>query len=172
VTDALTGAPLEAQIVVSQVHSPLIGPRMTDQFNGKYWRLLNAGSYSVTATAEDHYGSAHAIYVNASGWTTLDFQLQPDPAGVDPGSDTALRLVWADTPLQPGRFIHYRVDRSEEVGLWLLDLNGRRVRTLVDERQEPGVRSIGYKDGLPAGGYLLLLRTGDTQTARKVVVVE
>ena len=172
VTDALTGVPLVAGIVVSQVHDPTIGPRLSEEFNGLYWRLLNAGNYTVTATAENHDPLTRNIYVSASGWTHLDFPLQPDPTAVQPDEILPPRLVWADSPLRAGRSIHYRVEREGDVALWLLDLNGRRVRTLIDERLVPGVRSIGLDPGLPSGGYLLLLRAGEKQAAHKVIVVE
>jgi hypothetical protein len=109
--------------------------------------------------------------VSASGWTHLDFALVPDASAVEPDEIQPLRLVWADSPLLPGRSIHYRVSREADVSLWLLDLSGRRVRTLVDEHLGPGARSVGLDPGLPSGAYLLLMRAGDTQAARKVVVV-
>jgi hypothetical protein len=172
VTDVLTGVPLVADIVVSQVHDPEIGPRLSDAFNGRYWRLLNAGSYTVTATAEHHNPLTRSIYVSATGWTRLDFQLTPDASLVQADEIDPPRLLWTDAPLLPGRAVHYRVERQGAVALKLLDLNGRCVRTLVDEPLAPGVRSVSLGGGLPAGGYLLLLRTDDAQAARKVIVVD
>lgn len=172
VTDALTGVPLVADIVVAQVHDPAIGPRLSEAFNGKYWRLLNAGSYTVTATAEHHDPLTRSIYVSASGWTQLDFELEPDPTAVQADEIYPPRLVWADAPLLPGRSVHYRVEQTGPVALRLLDLNGRCVRTLVDQTLAPGVRSVSLGGDLPAGGYLLLLRTSDTQAARKIVLVD
>ena len=172
VTDAVNGAPLQAEVVVQQVHDPTIGPRMTEPFHGQYWRLLLNGSYTVTASAENHFPLTRSVYVSATGWTRLDFPLQPDPSAVEPDEMTPPRILWADSPMAPGRFIHFRVNRESEVALWLLDVSGRRVRTLVEDRFTPGVRSIGLDPGLPRGGYLLLLRAGDAQAARKLVVVE
>ncbi len=172
VTDALSGAPLQAEVVVAQVNDPDIGPRMSEAFHGQYWRLLVAGNYTVTFSAEDHYAQTRSVYVGASGWTTLNVQLQPDPAAVDPEEERALRIVWADTPLRPGSSVHFRLERDADVSLRLLDVTGRTVRTLLDDHLAPGVRSIGLKPGLPSGGYLLLLRTDDARVAKKIVVVE
>ena len=77
VTDSLTGLPLVAEVRVQQVHDPDIGPRLTEADHGRYDRLLNAGSYTVTVSADGYWSQTESIYVSGSGWTELDFKLYP-----------------------------------------------------------------------------------------------
>lgn len=172
VTCALTGAPLQAEIRVSQVYDPEIGPFMTEEFHGQYWRLLNTGSYNVYVYAEDHYTQYANVYVSASGWTVRDFELEPDPAAAAARESATQRLLWADTPLRPGRSIHLRLAKQSRVSLDLLDVGGRRVASLLEGQYGPGVRSISLQASLPSGSYLLLLRADGRQVTRKVVIVE
>jgi hypothetical protein len=172
VTSAGTGVPLQAEVRVTQVHDPAIGPRLSEAFCGKYWRLLLPGSYTVTASARDHVTQTQSVYVSASGWTTLNFTLVPT-AGCDIAEDTpATRLLWADTPLRPGRAVHFRLDEPANVSLRLFDVTGRQAYTFLDGALSPGVRSIPLEADLPAGAYLLWLRTDHEQAAQKVLVVE
>ncbi|MFC1573386.1 M14 family zinc carboxypeptidase [Candidatus Eisenbacteria bacterium] len=172
VTRAGTDMPLQAEIVVTQAHDSSIGPRMTEQFHGQYWRLLNAGNYQVTASARDYDPDTQTIYVSASGWTQLDFQLEPDPAAVDDEELLKSRLLWADTPLRPGGAVHFRLDRAADVSLDLLDVTGRQVMSVFRGQLQPGARTVTLDQRVPTGSYLLRLRTEDVQVSSKVVVVD
>lgn len=77
VTDSFTGAPVEAEIVVQQVHNPSIGPRLTEAAHGQYHRLLNSGSYTVTASADGYTSDTQSVSVTSANWATLDFALDP-----------------------------------------------------------------------------------------------
>ncbi|MBD3235671.1 MAG: hypothetical protein GF330_03095 [Candidatus Eisenbacteria bacterium] len=171
-TDAVTGAPLEAEIRIAQVYDPEIGPFMSEQFHGAYYRLLNNGSYNVSVFAEDHDPAYANVYVSASGWTVRDFQLQPDPAAAPERDLAHTRLLWADTPLRPGRAVHFRLERPARVSLDLLDVSGRRVTSLLRGDYGAGVRSVPLRRGIDAGSYLLLLRSGGRQVSNKVVIVD
>jgi len=172
VSCATTGAPLVAEVRVNQVHDATIGPRMTEEFQGRYWRLLNAGSYTVTASAEDHDPQTLSVYVGASGWTTLNFQLTADPARVEEGSLSGPERLWCDVPLAPGGRIHLRLDREAEVSLTLIDTTGRCLQQLVRGSMLPGVRSFSLEPQIPSGSYLLRLQAGDERLVKKVVVVD
>jgi len=173
VTSAGSGSPLQAEIVVSQVHSSVIGPRTSEQFHGQYWRLLNSGNYTVTASAPGHEPDTQSIYVSSSGWTELDFQLEPE-SGSSVGSDplAAGQRIWNDSPLRPGGAIHLRLPEEGRVTLELVDVTGRQARTLLDGLLPAGVRSISLERGLPAGAYMMLLRTDRERIARKVMLVD
>ena len=172
VTSATTGEPVIGEVKVNQVHDPAIGPRLTEQFFGQYWRLLLPGTYSVTVSPRGYVAQTQSIYVSASGWTTLNFALQPEPGSGVPEAPATTRLLWADSPLQAGRSIHFRLDSPSHVSLRLLDVTGRQAASLLDGDYAAGVRSVPLGDDLPAGAYLLLLRTDREQAAQKVVVVE
>lgn len=171
VTCAHTGAPLEAEVRVLQVHDPDIGPRMTEQFHGQYWRLLLAGNYTVMATAQDHDPQTQIVYVSSYGWTQLDFELNPDPATAEEEELPTTRLLWADTPLRPGGMVHFDLAEEAYISLDLLDFSGRQVMNLLRGRLPAGGRSVALRRGVPAGGYLLRLQAGDRQVTKKVLLV-
>jgi hypothetical protein len=172
VTAANTGLPLEAEVRVLQVHHPDIGPRMTEASHGMYWRLLLPGTYTVTVMAEDHYAQTQSIYVSGYGWTRLDFQLTPDPAAVSETGAVLPRVLWADSPLRPGGSVHFSLSTAAHVSLDLLDVSGRQVMNLQRGWLQPGPRAIALRRGVPAGCYLLRLRTDEWETTQQVVVVD
>ncbi|MBM3316833.1 MAG: carboxypeptidase regulatory-like domain-containing protein [Candidatus Eisenbacteria bacterium] len=173
VSSAGSGAPLRAQVVVSQVHSPTIGPRLTEESFGQYWRLLLSGNYTVTASAPGHQPLTQSAYVGSGGWTTLNFALQPDPASGVEGDLSSPRLLWADAPLRGGGSVYFRLEEPGRVSLRLLDATGRRVATLLDGEVGAGVRAVPVGGSLPSGSYLLLLKADPgIRAAGRVVWIE
>ncbi len=172
VTSTYSGRPVEAEIVVQQVHSPSIGPRMTDDQHGRYWRLLNAGSYTVTASAEGFFSQTRSVYVSASGWTQLDFQLQPDPTSSVEEQEPRERRLWFDSPMRSNRRIHYRLAETGELTLDVVDISGRVIAQLCAGRMPAGDHVVMLERGLPAGTYFVRLSAGPESIARKLLVIE
>jgi hypothetical protein len=173
VTAAHTGLPVEAEIVVQQVHDPDIGPRLTDPYHGRYWRLLTSGSYTVTASAEDFITQTRTIYVSATGWTQLDFQLQPEPAAVgELPAQPEERRLWFDSPMRSDRRVRFHLATTSAVSLDLLEVTGRLAAPLFAGRMPAGDHAILLERGLPAGTYIVRLRAEDQQFTRKLLVVE
>ncbi len=172
VTDALTGVPLEAEGRVLQAHDPDIGPRMTEQYFGQYWRLLTPGSYTVSVYAEDHYSQTRTVYVSAIGWTHLDFQLDPDPAAspdIEPVRGE--EVIWSQVPLTLGGRVFYRLASAERVWFDFFDAGGRRVLTLGGFKGRSGLNSVRLA-GLPESGcYTLRVRGESTIGSTRVIVL-
>jgi len=59
VTDAATGAPLDATITVDSINHPV----KTDPANGDYYRLLAPGTYTITASAAGYRSEATTIVI-------------------------------------------------------------------------------------------------------------
>ncbi|MEA1971757.1 MAG: M14 family zinc carboxypeptidase, partial [Candidatus Cloacimonadota bacterium] len=79
ITDANSGEPLEAEIVVSGRSARYLAPRMSDEV-GRYWRPLLGGLYDVTIQKEGYESQTiDDLLINQSGWTTQDFALVPLP---------------------------------------------------------------------------------------------
>lgn len=76
VTDAETGMPVVAEVRVAEAHDPKIGPRITDDMYGQYWRFLNPGIYNVTVLADGYKPVTEQVRVFASNWTTYDVALK------------------------------------------------------------------------------------------------
>ena len=173
VTNSLTGQPVIADVRVNQYHDPDIGPRLTEASHGKYWRFLPAGSYNVVVTAEGYDTEYASIYVSSSGWTELNVQLDPEPAGVDdaptPAGD---RILWAGTPLHRGDAVHFRLAEPADVRLEMVDATGRSVSTLVAGAYPAGEHNVKLQADVRAGTYFLKLAAGDQIHTSKVLIVE
>ncbi len=171
VTDAMSGAPLLAQVRVNQVHDASVGPRMTEQFHGHYARLLQPGSYSVTFSAEDHQTQTLSVYLGSSSWTTLNVLLQPDPADVDIDEQIAESILWVDSMKGYGGSVHYRMVEQDEISLDVFDMSGRFVMNLAEGMKSPGVRSVPLSMSLGSGSYMLRLGASDWEVVRKFIVL-
>jgi len=118
--------------------------------------------------------------VTYSGWNIDDVEIWgiQRPTVAAEGS-TATRSVLLDNlpnPLNAKTEIRYVLPAAGEVQLSIFDAAGRRVATLVDDRQDAGPHSIIWDGrnhagvGLPAGVYLARIETPTGTTARKVVL--
>jgi hypothetical protein len=76
-------------------------------------------------------------------------------------------------PFREQTTIEYALDQPGRVRLAVYDLLGRRVRTLVDERQSAGRHSMTFDaETLPGGVYVYRLTApGGRQVTRKMTVV-
>ncbi len=77
ITDAVTGNPLEAEVIVEQKNSPWFTPRKSDPVYGRYWRPITSGLYTL------HYRKkGYADYIIPSqsvfnNWMIVNVQMQP-----------------------------------------------------------------------------------------------
>ena len=109
----------------------------------------------------------------------FDPAVQPNPVAVPGGAVPAVLALAAPWP-NPSRGLT-RIDmdlpRAADVRLEVLDVQGRHVRELVRARMGPGkfVRGWDLADDrgrrVPAGVYLVRLRTSDREAVRRVVVL-
>jgi Zinc carboxypeptidase len=76
VTESLTGRPIEAEIRVTEIHDPEIGPRLCNDA-GMYWRLLTEGEYTITAHWNGQRSEPKQISISGAQWVTVDFEIEP-----------------------------------------------------------------------------------------------
>ncbi len=79
ITDAVTGLPLEAEIMIPEKHAPWFYPRRSNPADGTYWRPVSNGSYTLRYRKK---GYAEHVINNANinnSWTRYDVALQPLP---------------------------------------------------------------------------------------------
>ena len=77
VTDANTGIPIEAEIIIEEKNARFFTPRLSDEF-GRYWRPLLGGSYTLRVQKEGYETQIlENVIINESGWTTRDIALIP-----------------------------------------------------------------------------------------------
>jgi hypothetical protein len=81
-------------------------------------------------------------------------------------------------PFNPVTTIRYDLPTAERVQLWIVDVSGRRVRTLVDELQTPGSRDVvwnGHDDegsAVASGVYFSVLEAGKQRLTKKLVLLK
>lgn len=117
VQDAVSGQPLEAQIIITERDAPWFRPRTSDPNTGKFWKPLATGSYHLKVKKEGYQEYNAVAGVNASTWTTHPtINLQPLAnatfAGTVKSGDTPIpaRIIFKDmhpdTLVVDGSFIH------------------------------------------------------------------
>lgn len=67
--------------------------------------------------------------------------------------------------------IEYQLENPEKVKLWLFDLSGRQVDTLIDEQQSEGRHTINWDAaGITSGIYYYQLQTGNQVKTGKMIL--
>ena len=94
------------------------------------------------------------------------------------GSDDFQLLQNFPNPFNPSTEISYKTTAESHVQLTIYDLNGATVRTLVNERQQPGEYTVRW-DGhdseqkiLPSGVYFYSLEAGAHKSVRKMTLLK
>lgn len=76
-------------------------------------------------------------------------------------------------PFNPTTKINYELRITNYVSLKILDINGREISTLVNQRQNAGNYSIEFNgSGLSSGIYFYTLQTEDFKDTKKMILVK
>ncbi|MBK8550942.1 MAG: T9SS type A sorting domain-containing protein [Ignavibacteria bacterium] len=76
-------------------------------------------------------------------------------------------------PFNPNTVISYSVTENRLVTLKVYDAYGREIRTLVNEKQNPGTYEVEFTgNNLSSGVYFYKLTSGDFQTVRRMVLLK
>ncbi|RNC79446.1 MAG: T9SS C-terminal target domain-containing protein [Balneola sp.] len=76
-------------------------------------------------------------------------------------------------PFNPTTTISYNLENASQVNLEVFDLMGRRVATLVSERQTAGEQSVSFDaSSLSSGVYIYQLTAGGSSLTRKMVLLK
>ena len=79
VTDAITNMPITAEVKIMELDSPILSPRLTDNF-GRYRRLLNAGTFTLEISAFGYETfTVNEVVPTSSSITVVDVALNPLP---------------------------------------------------------------------------------------------
>ncbi len=76
VTDAVTGEGLQAEIIIEEHHASWFKPRLSFE-NGRYYRPLATGRYTLRVRKQGYFDSVASVMVNNSSWTQKHMQLTP-----------------------------------------------------------------------------------------------
>lgn len=76
-------------------------------------------------------------------------------------------------PFNPSTTLTFDIHHSAFVILKVYNLLGQEVRTLVNERKEPGVHRVEFNaEGLPGGVYISRIQAGGFAASRKMVLLK
>ena len=76
ITDAVTGAPLQAEVWIDELNGPMLKPRYSDEF-GRYRRLLIEGTYNINFKLFGYENQVHTFVPSSSQITQYDVLMQP-----------------------------------------------------------------------------------------------
>ncbi|TKJ41137.1 hypothetical protein CEE37_05570 [candidate division LCP-89 bacterium B3_LCP] len=80
VTDAVTGLPLSAEVIIPQLNGAYLKPRTCDPTYGRYRRMVMPGTYDIEVRMRGYYPQMRTgVFANPSGPIDEDFDLEPKP---------------------------------------------------------------------------------------------
>ncbi len=132
-------------------------------------------------TIEIRFRFASDGYVTGEGWYIDDIDLTFDAGGTSGLEEGEVPAVFAlrqnvPNPFNPVTVISYQLPQAGHVKLDVYNVAGKLVTTLVDEAQQPGLKSVTW-DGTDAKGnkvasgvYLYRIEAGD-DVAKKMMVL-
>jgi len=182
VTDAMTGAALQAEVQLAQMHQDYVGPRLSDRLSGAYQRLTRPGAFTIHVLCEGYEAATRTVSVGA-GWTVADFALQPLVTGVGDGSgeglsepaDRASAAPWlrGDRRVRGGQTVRLALPAGLAAARCdLFDVRGRRLGTLGQGLAPGHEHTLRLPDRLPGGIYLLRTTAGAHRQVARLVCVE
>ena len=117
VTDAATNEPLEAEIIIEERHADWFRPRLSYAANGRYYRPLLTGNYTVRARKRGYFDTVESVMVNNTAWTMKHLQLTPRQAatlgghvqsgGVDIPALIVIGDTWVDSLHVDGAYLYH-----------------------------------------------------------------
>lgn len=172
VTDSVTGEPLEAQVFI-QNHDINYSEVYSHLPEGKYYRPIKAGAYTVTYSAEGYVPKT--VQVTTTDGTAQQVDVQLVPEGYVPGSGeeeaidlhTFQQLLVYPDPV--GNTMNVRADGQwQNADAFVYDATGRQVMSfnLTGETTTVNVSKLAK------GTYFVQVRNTETKEVRNVTVVK
>ena len=95
----------------------------------------------------------------------------PIPTSATSIIDQKINLKNTPNPASDETLISYNLTTNSQVNISIYDINGRLIRTIVDEKQTTGNHQVNWKlNDLSAGIYFYTLKTDDQVVSRKCIV--
>ncbi|MDZ7796697.1 MAG: NosD domain-containing protein [Candidatus Marinimicrobia bacterium] len=153
--------------------------------------VINQGGIDTTSICCDLENNTtyywRVIAKNSSGygnWSDIkSFELDAETGIEDNTNDTSIPEEFAlhqnfPNPFNPNTEIRYQLPKSAEVTIVIYNLQGQKVRTLVDEQKEAGIYTTIWNSRDNAGRqtvsgvYIYSLRAGDFIDTKKMVFMK
>ncbi len=151
----------------------------TPNYYPESWFWLNHGANVMSLTYEDmrnnnaaHFdSSAYALLHGITDYLGLaysnveqDLALQPDQIELYQNYPN---------PFNASTTITYLLNTTTDVELSIIDITGRRLATLIDAKQTPGLKTVQWRaDRYPTGVYFYQLITPSAIEVRKLTLIK
>jgi len=125
--------------------------------------------------AGNYDSTAYALVLGVCNYIGLDLSQIENEASM-PGSYYLLQNY--PNPFNPITTLHYDLPENSFVNITIYDMLGRKVKTLINETQDAGYRSIIWdatdNNGEPvsAGIYLYQIQAGEYMQTKKMVLLK
>jgi hypothetical protein len=169
VTDSITGAPLEAEVFI-QNHDINFSEVYSYLPEGKYYRPIKSGTYTVTFSAEGYVSKTIQVTTVDGSAQQVDVQLVPE--GYVPGGEAVSAIMQQQLLIYPdpvGNVMHIRADEQWQTSdAVMYDATGRQVLNfkMADENTTVDVTKLA------TGTYFVRFRNTATNDVKTVTVIK
>jgi len=181
VTDSITGQPLVAEVRILQAYAPpeSMAPRTSDTTYGRFYRILNPGSYTVKVVKLGYETeSIPNVVVSAGLPTILEIKLSPTHIFEDKTIPINQNKTFQILPsiTNNNNKINFVLNGDSKVNIDIYSQNGRLINTLVNQTLPTGVYSYSWnyedKNGKKVndGVYFIKIRTSQFEQTKKLIV--
>ncbi|MCP4709589.1 MAG: T9SS type A sorting domain-containing protein, partial [Planctomycetes bacterium] len=153
-----------------------------DEVEALYNETLLQSSLELYAPLDAEGASPGDSLINLAQSTTAAIAfseliaIEKDQGSIIPGNFRLYQNY--PNPFNPETKICYNIPQKSNVDLTIYNLLGQKVRTLVDDNQAPGPKSIvwdgrnGYGDTVSSGVYLYQIKAGNEIQDRKMLLLK
>ena len=127
------------------------------------------------AAAGNYDSTAYAMVLGVCNYIGLDLSQIENEAGM-PGRYSLLQNY--PNPFNPTTTLRYNLPENSHVTITIYDMLGRKVKTLINETQYSGYRSIIWDaignngERASAGIYLYQIQAGEYMQTKKMVLLK
>ncbi len=169
ITDALTGDPLEAILTIKELDNGASAPRTSDPVFGRYYRLLERGTYTVEASLEGYHSQTLAgIEVGYGKLKELDIQLEPKSTydewiAMDESKDQKRPVNVFPNPFDSKAHFSVKTNIPGQYQLRIYNQFGQVVDVILDKYLSAGITELDWEGknqqgvDLPSGLYIISL---------------
>ncbi|MCP4581028.1 MAG: T9SS type A sorting domain-containing protein [candidate division Zixibacteria bacterium] len=170
----------ESFIPIPDVVVTVIGTEIADtsEYHGSYTLTgLGSGNYDISFSHPDYQDTVvlgYATTIDQYTYPNMELRLQTDidqPDELKP-SDFSL-MQNSPNPFNASTVIKYNLRNSADVTIYIYDLLGRKIETLVSGYQPAGFNQVVWHSGdRPSGVYFYTLKAGAFVESKKMMLLK
>jgi hypothetical protein len=168
--------PIVATIKVLEVDLDdgyILEPKTSDSLYGRFFRMLNEGTYTVVVSKEGYDpDTIQDVVVSSDTLTYLFFELDAINPYVDESQIENFGVQLLPNPTNGISHFTFNISQYQHMTLKIYDLHGREVATVVDERMPAGEHTVRFDArSLPVGIYFCRVRIGEKVETIKMIIL-